>query len=160
MGTTLHKECKKLYCFCFICDEDLTNGYLGAVKKKEIRTLINCSERRWDGKGVDLAGLPYVTVHEKCRKLYTNEKSIKSALNRSQELNLNENDQQPTGDREFKFREKCIFCEENITEQFLLNESKKSHSKRNKVFKIRNPGTKNGITKAANQHNDGSYVIK
>ena len=103
-------------------------------------------------KNCKSSALLSVTVYEKCRKLYTSGKSITAALKRPQELISNESDQQPTGDQEFNFRENCLFCEEKITDQFLLNESKKLQPKRNNVFKIRNPGMKNGITKAAEQH--------
>ncbi|KAG5866775.1 hypothetical protein JTB14_019866 [Gonioctena quinquepunctata] len=83
-----------------------------------------------------------------------NHTHLKAVLNLSQELIPEKNDQQPTEKQEFNFRENCLFCEKQITEQFLINESKKPHSKQNNVFKIRNPGTENGITKAAKQHDD------
>lgn len=52
------------------------------VRERGIATLIKCSEKRCDEKGDDLVGLSAVTVHEKCTKLYTNEKSINASRER------------------------------------------------------------------------------
>lgn len=46
----------------------------------------------------------------------------------------------------FDFKEKCLFCAEDISAEFLINESKKKIGKRTEVFKIRDAHTKNGIT--------------
>lgn len=150
---TVHKKCEKFYCFCFICDKDVTSEDVRTVRERGIATLINCSEKRCDGKGAGLVGLSAVTVHEKCRKLYTNEKSINAFCKRPQASRPVAH-KNPSGEQLFCFEEKCLFCAKEITPEFLTNESKKTIGKRNRVFKIRNANTKESVINAANQRDD------
>lgn len=108
------------------------------VKEKGIATLIKCSEKRCDGKGDDLVGLSAATVHEKCTKLYTSEKSINASRKRPRASIRSVAQENPLVEQLFCFEEKCLFCAKEITPEFLMNESKKPVGKRNQFFKIRN----------------------
>lgn len=151
---TAHKKCTKFYCFCFICGKDVTSEDVRTVRERGIATLIKCSEKRCDGKGDDLVGLSAVTVHEKCTKLYTNEKSINASRKRPRASIRPVAQENPLVEQLFSFEEKCLFCAKEITPEFLTNENKKPAGKRNRVFKIRNATTKESIINAANQHDD------
>ena len=48
------------------------------VKEKGVRTLIDYSIKWKDGKHSQLEGLESVTLHEKCRKVYTKERGAEA----------------------------------------------------------------------------------
>lgn len=143
-SVALHRKCAKFYCFCIICGKDVKRGDVRTVREKGIGTLMNSSEKRCDGKGAAIAGLNSVTVHEKCRKLYTSEKSINACRKRALQpdpVSKKQQDPLPQNDpsdehQAFDFKGKCLFCAEDITAGFLINERKKKVGKR-KVYKIR-----------------------
>ena len=67
---------------CFICEGLLSEGEAREVEEKGVRTLIDYSIKLKDGKHYQLKGLNSVTVHEKCRKVYTKERSAEAFQSR------------------------------------------------------------------------------
>lgn len=61
---------------CFICDDFLSIKESVVIKERGLKTLINSSKQRKDGKHKSLEGRWFVTVHSNCRKSYVKEQSI------------------------------------------------------------------------------------
>ncbi len=140
---------------CIICGTSLSHGDTDIVREKGIKTLINSSEKRKDNKVELFRVHDSVVVHQKCRKLYTNEKAINAAQKRSFDAETTvDNSRSLNKCESFSFKEKCFFCGKIITEEFLKIEARKPRGKRNEVYKVRSSNTKVGIEKAANYHGD------
>ena len=146
--------------YCFICDGSLSVRVTTKVKTRGIEKFVKSSDERKDGKAErHLRGMAEISVHEKCRKAYTNVKSIKAAVKRFQDsgnsaLQLSQIVNVPGSP--FAFGTKCLFCEADITEVFLEQQRRKSKDKRVKVFKVKNRSTQWGILKAAAKCDDDS----
>lgn len=145
---------------CFICGKDLQSGAINDVKEKGISSLINSSEKRQDGKAALIVGLKNVRVHQNCRKLYTNEKSINAFLKRPRKIIPDPEDNPSLPPQSFNFKTKCLFCAEEITEDFLAKERKKPPGKRIGIYKIRSANGKDGIIKAAKKNDWSEQVMK
>lgn len=145
---------------CFICEQDFEESATDIEQKRGLITFISASERRQDGKDNFLRGCESVRVHQKCRKLYTNEKMIRAAAKaRSATLIEREpsgSDSQ-SGNIEFDFTTRCFFCTAEISKEFLLKEAKKPRENRNIVYKIRDSNRKQGIIVAARYHREDPW---
>jgi uncharacterized Fe-S cluster-containing radical SAM superfamily enzyme len=62
----------------------ISEGVTREVKEKGVKTLIDYSIKWKDGKHSQLEGLKKVTVYEKCRKVYTKERSAEAFHSRRQ----------------------------------------------------------------------------
>lgn len=119
---------------CFICESVVSSGDVVEVKARGLKTFINASEKRKDGKSIHLARLEFVKVHEHCRETYAYEKSIKADLKKRREPTIEPEANEPEpAIAPFDFVNKCLFCAENITADFLKAE-KKNH--KGNVFKF------------------------
>lgn len=115
---------------CFICDRPLSADLVYEVKERGIKKIVECSTKRNDDKGTLLSGLSSVTVHQKCYKRYTNEKNVAVAVKRltrpAPELRPAP-EMRPDGipqrtKNDFNFKNNCLFCEGEISENFLKKE--------------------------------------
>lgn len=99
---------------CFICKGNLSEGVTSEVKEKGGRTLIDYNSKWKDGKHSHLKGLRRVTVHEKCRKMYTKERNAEASQTRRQTSpgptsSLLKQNGQATGTYTLKQFKRCYF---------------------------------------------------
>lgn len=141
--------------YCFICDNSFSNeDDIVEVKEKGLKPLIASSEKRQDGKSVFLVDwwrLKYIKNVESCTQM---RKAFKHLWKKPRELISTVEDPSLSEDKSFDFKRKCLFCAEDITEEFLAKQLKKGQGKRIEVHKIRCATSKQGIIKAAQQHDD------
>lgn len=111
---------------CFICEFPLEGRCLtvNTVKEKGIASFIEASKKRKDGKGSCLKGQTSVRVHDKCRKSYTDERSIIAFLKKSEELLTAKPHLTRSVGARFSFRSHCFICGLEITNSFLVAENK------------------------------------
>lgn len=144
---------------CSICGDELLSSEVDTVKEKGRQTLIASSEKRKDGKADIFRTVKQILIHQKCRKLYTNEKSINAYVKKTEKKTLvkppTENYSSFHPSEQFDFKTKCMFCAQEITKEFLINESKKPRGRRIEISNVRsNTNINTGITKAAEKMND------
>lgn len=143
---------------CFICQLPLEEQSLAisTVKEKGISAFLEASKKRKDGKGVSLKGQTSVRVHEKCRKSYTDERSIVAFLKKREEVKTATPQITRSAARGFSFTTHCLICGDEITDNFLAAEYKKSPYERDVVYQVRDKtqSLRTSIMKDAHDLND------
>ena len=107
---------------CFICDESFSDEDSVIVKERGIKTFIESSNRRRDGKHSRLQGVSSVKVHVKCQKSYNKEHNIAAALSQHASCSAVRRSHVET----FDFKNKCVLCAEDASDDFKKSELKKS----------------------------------
>ena len=110
---------------CLVCEGLLSEGVTREVKEKGVRILIDYIIKWKDGKHSQLEGLDSVTVHEKCRKVYTKERSAEAFQSRHK-TSTDPKQLLRSKDSEFNFLHDCLFCGENASTEFHEKQSKKN----------------------------------
>ena len=148
---------------CFICEESLIDGKTILVKQKGLNTFRECSRKRNDGKSDKyLINRLSVTVHDACRKQYTNKKLIAVANRRGFDTVLQD---APSSSRrsdvpEFDFKKCCFLCSAEITEEYLRHLKKSRLSSRDTIYDVRTlKMIENVLTRAQNRHDDWGRAI-
>lgn len=142
---------------CFICCNSVTEEEDGiTVKERGVKTLIESSKRRKDGKHSLLLGKTSVFVHNKCRKIYTKEQNIEKVA-RGATTRVTRSVVEG-----FDFKKNCLFCGKDATEAFKKNETKKPISKRDTVHEIQTLGFTDSVNVAAIDRDDawGEEVLR
>lgn len=139
---------------CFICDDFLSNKESVVIKERGLKTLIDSSKRRKDGKHILLEGRWFVTVHCNCRKSYVKESNIATSLTTTKNTRRSDI---PV----FDFKHKCLLCEGDASDEFLKKETKKPVQKRDRVHCVETLVFKDSLLETARNRNDkwGSDVI-
>ena len=142
---------------CFICDRLLSEDDTREVKERGIKTLIEHSIKRNDGKDSQLKGLKNVTVHEKCRRKYTRETVEQSPSKQSTSSESTLSNLSPI----FDFLHNCLFCADDASDDFLNKQHKKLLIKQGIVKQVIKDHTKISILEAARNRGDewGKQVI-
>ena len=138
---------------CIICEGTLSEGLTREIKEKGVRTLIDYSKKWKDGKHTQLKGLDSVTVHEKCRKIYTKERSDE-AFQARHKASADDKQLLRSKESEFNFLCDCIFCGENASIEFHEKQSKKPVSERETVHHVETLHIKDTILKYCEQRDD------
>lgn len=143
---------------CVFCGDLLSREAVTHVKKKGVETIMKCSARRNDGKDASFLGLESLKAHTNCWKAYTNERNVSVAERGTSRgrpnpapINVPAAVPQVPGVA-FSFEDHCLFCGEDISEEFKKNEKKKSVDKRIVISRITSEHTKESIVKAAQKY--------
>ena len=131
---------------CLICEGVLSEGVTREVKEKGVRTLIDFSVKWKDGKHSLLQGLKSVTVHEKCRKVYTKERRAEAFQSRHK-TSTDPKQMLRYQDSNFDFLHDCLFCGENASDEFYEKQGKKPVSDRETVHRVKTLHIKETILK-------------
>lgn len=104
---------------CFICDKELSvESECVSVKAKGIANLINSSKTRFDNKWKSLVNLKNVLVHKDCRKNYTRPDTIRKCVNEKESTsNISPVKGKLRSNYIFKFKEKCLFCDNECSKE-------------------------------------------
>lgn len=143
---------------CFICDDFLSIKESVVIKERGLKTLINSSKQRKDGKHNSLEGRWFVTVHSNCRKSYVKESSTTSIATSTTTTTQNtRRSEVPV----FDYKNKCLLCEGDASGEFLRNQIKKPVQKRDRVHCVETLVFKESLLRTARNRNDkwGSDVI-
>ena len=148
---------------CFICDSLLDDGTTTSnVKIKGIKSFIEASQKRKDGKGNFLKEKKSITVHLKCQKTYVNEKLIAAHVNKTEKQRANSSQQLQSLVPEFNFKTHCFLCGIQINEEYFAAQYKTKANDRDRVYSVRQIGVRDTIPKAAGARNDdyGRSIIQ
>lgn len=142
--------------FCFICSKLLTKNESVTVDRG-MNTLIYASIERADEFSEYLQNQISVTIHLECRKNYTRKSSIASAKRRHSQEEASTSKISPprtrarVSDSAFCFKQCCLFCGDQLNEQY---ETKKPKHLRRKFFNVTTLSFKKSVLKAARDRND------
>lgn len=142
--------------FCFICSKLLTKNESVTVDRG-MKTLIDASIERADEFSEYLQNQISVTIHLECRKNYTRKSSIASAKRRHSQEEASTSKISPprtrarVSDSAFCFKQCCLFCGDQLNEQY---ETKKPKHLRRKFFNVTTLSFKESVLKAARDRND------
>lgn len=135
---------------CFICENLLLEGVV-QVKQKGIETFRQSSTKRNDGRAAILENKICISVHDACRKLYNNTRSIAACVRRGgPEGRVSMRLQVPM----FPFKSHCFLCGNEITEAFLLKQKKLEAGKRDTVYSVRNYSVRDTVLQFAEKKAD------
>lgn len=135
---------------CVLCEETFVEGECVVVKDRGIKTLIECSKKRGDGKNILFQGRDTVKLHVSCRKSYTREKCVAAAMKARETQSREKRSSAPI----FVFKEKCLFCAEDASENFVCQQTKKPSGKREVVSLVSTMNFKNHILEVAQGRGD------
>jgi hypothetical protein len=89
---------------CCICNEPISDGKSVVIREKGAKNINECSKLRNDVISVEAGD----TLHQQCRKEYTNQKAIKI---KCRELNeLSNPDRVLRSKEQFNYKDNCLFC--------------------------------------------------
>jgi hypothetical protein len=147
---------------CFICDNEFYNDVenVTTVREKGLKTLIESSKKKKDGKHVKLSKISTVKVHERCSKNYNSERMIASHLKRMNQCT--EHVQTRSSEAHFSLKTHCFLCGLVITPKF-WEEQRKKRGNRNVVYSSSFESKGNySIIKRAEERGDeyGQSIIK
>lgn len=148
---------------CFICDASLEDGTLvSTVKSRGIASFIEASRKRSDGKAVFLKKKTSVNVHEKCRKVYVNDRMVAAFVNSAKKERSTTFTTTRSLIPEFNFRTHCFLCGKRITEEFIAAQSREPPSQRNTVYSVQVDNLRDTVLKVAIARNDdyGQSIIQ
>lgn len=129
---------------CFICDRALSLEACTTVRERGIETFIKLSKLNKDDKHLLFQHLKQVTVHERCRKVYSKQKKTQgqSTSSRAQRVS------------EFDFKNKCVICGGDASQEFIDRECKKPKNRREEVSCVTTIQFKDSLVRAAEVRQD------
>lgn len=142
---------------CFICEESLAEREVAVVKKRGVATLLASSVKRKKPEHQRLLeGVEEITVHTACQKNYNNEKLILASLRRERDTVTTAPNPTRSGkpSLSFDFNNKCFLCEEEVTEEYRLKQTKLPKERRNSVVKVTLPEVASTILSYARLRGD------
>lgn len=101
-----------------------------------------------------MEGLNSVIVHEKCRKVYTKERSAEAFQSR-QKTSTDSKQLLRRQDSKFDFLHDCLFCGEDASVNFYKKQSKKLKNDRETVHCVETLHIKDTILKVSKERDDG-----
>ena len=130
---------------CLLCEKHVSQEDL-VIVTRGLDTIRNSSIRRNDGIAEQLEGLTSINVHSICRRNYTRESSIVSAVNPSPQKRLKtfRSSLEP-----FDFKQHCLFCGDECD----VSADKKKPRKRRSVYEVRTMSFKPSIQTAKASRN-------
>ena len=138
---------------CIICDLDLPEEQtLKTFKARGIKTLMQSSLRRKDGRHNNMKNLTSITVHTSCYVMYNRERSVASALKNVQ--SIPSTSRRSSGEQGFDFRQWCLFCSKDASDEFINRQKKSRVANRKHVSIVSKPDTRINILKYAKERND------
>lgn len=101
---------------CPVCEKTIEENEAVTVKARGIRTLLECSKKRRDGKDALFKTCDTVKLHVSCHKSYTREKNVAAAEKASGSGVAR---RVRSGQPAFNFKTTCFFCNTDASDDFI-----------------------------------------